>query len=73
MAVCDTVHVLALERIERSVLADRQVVMTALAGGAKDLALPSVQDAWDEYEAALVADPVTVVSEQSELLQALGL
>lgn len=73
LEVCDTVHVLNLERIERQTLADRQVVMAAIAAGAKDMTLPSVQEAWDCYEEALVSMPAAVDQERLILLQSLGL
>jgi len=52
---------------------DRQVVMTAIAAGAKDMTLPSVQEAWDDYEEALVSVPAAVDQSRLLLLQSLGL
>jgi hypothetical protein len=66
--------VLLLERIERRVLSDRQIIMQAVAAGV-DVDLPDVQDAWDEFDAALVesraVDPDD--RDRADLLRALGI
>jgi hypothetical protein len=69
------VYVLQLERIERRVLAERQVVMQAMTVGA-DVELPSLQDAWDDFDErlrepgrpAVAVDPV-----REDILRALGM
>lgn len=73
--MCDLVFMLHIERIERRVLGERQAVaQVALALGV-DLDLPSVQDAWDEFEEALAddSDAADVDPDRLDLLRALGL
>lgn len=73
--VCDFVHALMLDRVERLVLADRTGVLVALAMGAEG-DLPDVDEAAVAFEAALTADPAggaVAESEEMELLRAIGL
>jgi hypothetical protein len=68
------VYVLIADRIERQVLADRQVTATFIAAGARDLELPEVADALDDFDNWL-AEPMTprpVDPERKVLLEALG-
>lgn len=66
---------LHVERIERRVLGERQAVAQASLAVGIDLDLPSVQDAWDEFEAALSVDSkaIDVDPDRMDLLRALGL
>lgn len=70
--MCDIVYVLHLDRIERHVLAERQVAIVALAGGAKDVEMPTLDGAIDLYEQALIEPPRLVDRDHAELLAALG-
>jgi hypothetical protein len=55
-------------------LSDRQIIMQAVTAGV-DLDLPDVQDAWDEFDAALLesrqVEPED--SDRADLLRALGI
>ena len=68
--VCDLVHMLHVERIERKVLAERQ---GAIANPYWQGDLPSVWEAWEEFDAALVAEPKVIDPAEADLLEALGL
>jgi hypothetical protein len=64
-----------LERLERQVLADRQIAALQLVMSGEGGNLPTLQDARDQFDAALVADPTVgkqVDPEQMELRRALG-
>lgn len=63
---------LQVDRIERLVLAERQVAATLLAAGAKNVTMPVLQDALDEFDAQLVAPPVVVDRHKLRLMRVLG-
>jgi hypothetical protein len=63
---------LLLEQLERSVLTERQVTVAMLAAGAKDVTVPDVGQAREEFMAALLAEPGEVDVGQLELMRALG-
>lgn len=67
-------YVLQLERIERRVLAERQVVMQAMTAGV-DLDLPSLQEAWDDFDERLAEPgrPAVTAPREQDILLALGL
>lgn len=72
--MCDVAYVLIVEAVERQVLADRQVaaLQAVMSGEGGDL--PTVQEAVNFVDAALLAEPVAVADdEQSRLRRALGL
>jgi hypothetical protein len=66
--------VLLLDRIERQVLADRQVAATFLTAGAKGVTLPDFEERRALFDAALVEEPRErlIDSDQMELRRALG-
>lgn len=69
------VYVLQVERLEREVLAERQVTATLVAAGAKVPEPPTVAQAVERFDADLLAEPVrlkTVDAEQLQLRRALG-
>lgn len=70
--MCDAVYAMCVERIERQVLADRQIVGVFLAAGAKGVDLPSLDEAIAEFDAQLVAEPKQVDPEKYELMRVLG-
>jgi hypothetical protein len=73
--VCDLAYLLLLEQVERQTLADRQVAafqMVMLGEGGQ---LPTVAEARQQLDAALIAEPVEATAvdvEQVELRRALG-
>lgn len=71
--VCDVAYALLVERLERQVLADRQVIASFMAAGAKGLHMPDVNESLAELDAALAAEPDPVVSGREVLEEALGL
>jgi hypothetical protein len=66
------VYALHLERIESQVNAERQVVATFMAAGAKGLTLPTFDAARADFDAALTAEPKVIDRDRQELLEALG-
>lgn len=69
------VYALQVDRLERAVLAERQVVATLLATGATDQTLPSLTEAREQFDALLVersASRSALSVEQRELREALG-
>jgi hypothetical protein len=63
---------LLLEQLERAVLTERQVAVAMLAAGAKDVTVPDVGQAREEFLAALLAEPSKADAGQLELMRALG-
>lgn len=70
--LCDFVHTLWTDRIERHVLAERQVAVVALAGGAKNIIMPSLPDCLADLDAWLIEEPKVVDPDKLELMHALG-
>lgn len=68
------VYALHVEQLERAVLAERQVAAVLLAAGAKEVTLPTLESARDEFEASLVAESKqrTLSPELAELREVLG-
>jgi hypothetical protein len=56
------------------VLSDRQIIMQAVAAGV-DVDLPDVQEAWDDFDAALLESRAVEPEDQerADLLRALGI
>jgi len=72
--VLDTAYALLVERVERRVTADRQIVAVMLAAGV-DMPMPNLAEALEDLDAALAEAPqeATVLDfEQAQLRQALG-
>lgn len=63
---------LHLDRIERQVLAERQVAAIALSVGAQGVEMPTVDEAIAEFDLALVAEPRVIDRDRRLLLTALG-
>jgi hypothetical protein len=61
-----------VERVERAALVDRQIAGTLKAAGAT-IDLVSVEDARQEFDAALNEAPKALDPEQLELRRALGM
>lgn len=72
--MCDLVQTLHMERIERRVLAERQMAMHLIGAGI-DVDLPDLQEAWDEFDAALcdTSKPDRADRDRDDLLRALGI
>jgi hypothetical protein len=66
------VYVLQLDRIERLVMAERQVAVVALTAGAKDVEMPSLEDALADFERSLCAPPRVVDLDRARTLRVLG-
>lgn len=61
-----------LERIDRQVEAERHVAAVFMAAGAKNVTLPTVEDARQHFLTALHAEPTVIDRDREELLRALG-
>lgn len=70
--VCDVVYALLIEKLERQVLAELQVVAVLMAAGQKGLSWPTIDERRAALDAALIAVPQSVDSEQQQLRRALG-
>ncbi len=73
--MCDLAYLLLLERLERQVLADRQIAALQLVMSGEGGDLPTLQETREAFDAALVAEPqqgTQVDAEQMELRRALG-
>jgi hypothetical protein len=68
------VYVLLLERMERQVLAEQQMVATLAAAGAKDVEMPVFEQRQALLDELLVAPPARFDAdpERAELLTVLG-
>lgn len=66
------VYTLLVEQLERFVLAERQVAVTALAAGARDVKVPSYQETREKFDNWLTSLPERIDPERAELMQVLG-
>jgi hypothetical protein len=73
--VCDLAYLLLVEQVERQTLADRQVAAFQMVMSGEGGQLPTVAEARQQLDAALIAVPVEATAvdvEQAELRRALG-
>jgi hypothetical protein len=72
---CDLVYALVVERLERHVLAERQVAMIAKLGGAKSVEVPTFAAELGKLDRLLGEDETRKRRdpEQQALIEALGL
>lgn len=70
--LCDIAYVILLDRLERSVLVERQNAASLIAGGVEDIEVPTLADAFAEFDAALIAEPEPE-SASARLMRELGI
>lgn len=58
--MCDLAYVLQVEQLERRALVERQMAVTALAAGAKDVKIPDLDEVRTQFDAALLEEPKMV-------------
>lgn len=63
--LCDLVYAEHIARLERRVMAERQIAAVLLAAGAKDVPMPTMAQSRDEFDAALLDPPL--VLDQTEV------
>ncbi len=67
--MCDVAEVLLFEQVERDTLAERHVAAVMLAAGAKDVQLPTVDEATRRLRAALEGEQPKGLDEFDRLLR----